>query len=233
MLYMTELTISSNQELCNYVNHCTAQFPEGIITNYEEGKIIWHNMECSHMMPHHNQAGYVMYITSRNSVHDNQGIEIYIQWYLSSFSDFRTDKRITFDEFIAEQGILSFEPKTLASTMIVVDRYGLANIMMCKINQTSQDFLLDQFKHYYPEAVITIERNSIGIQPSSSHAVQFCPSLSHDRTTNSNNVLKAGIIQKMLSIKRNFSIDKIKFDVMRVAVSVQECVKIDQASNEL
>jgi hypothetical protein len=46
-------------------------------------------------------------------------------------------------------------------------------------------------------------------------------------------VLKAGIIQRMLSIKSKFSIDKILSDVMRVAVSVQECVKIDHASNEL
>ena len=53
-----------------------------------------------------------------------------------------------------------------------------------------------------------------------------------DRTPNyNNNVLKAGIIQKMLSIQSNFRNDKS--DVMRVAVSVQECVKIDHASNEL
>jgi hypothetical protein len=92
---------------------------------------------------------------------------------LSSFFDFTTDKRMIFHEFIAEQGILSFEPKTplAVSTMIVVDRYGWADNMMCKINQTSQDFMLDQFKHYYPEAVITIEINSIGIRLSSSQAV--------------------------------------------------------------
>ena len=34
---------------CNYVNQCAAQFPEGIINNYEEGKIIClDKMECSH-----------------------------------------------------------------------------------------------------------------------------------------------------------------------------------------
>ena len=45
---------------CNYVNQCAAQFPEGIITNYEEGKIIClDKMECSHMVSPHNQAGYV------------------------------------------------------------------------------------------------------------------------------------------------------------------------------
>ena len=46
-------------------------------------------------------------------------------------------------------------------------------------------------------------------------------------------MLKAGIIQKMPSIQSNFSNDKIKSDVMRVAVSDQECVKIDHVSNEL
>ena len=86
--------------------------------------------------------------------------------------------------------------------------------MMSKINQTIQEFLLDQFNHY-PEAVITIERNSIGTLPSSSQEVRFCPCLTPDRTTNyNNNVLKAGIIQKMLSIQSNLSIDKIKSDVM-------------------
>jgi hypothetical protein len=137
-----------------------------------------------------------------------------------------------FDEFIAEQGMLSFEPKTPASTMIGVDQYGLADNMMCKINQASQDFLLDQFKYFYPEAVITIERHSISTRPSSSQAVQFCPSLSPDRTTNSN-VLKAGIIQKIFSIQSNGSIDKIESDVMCVAVSVLECIEFDNTSNEL
>ena len=49
---------------CNYVNQCAAQFPEGIITNYEEGKIIrLDKMECSHMVSRHNQAEYMMYVT--------------------------------------------------------------------------------------------------------------------------------------------------------------------------
>ena len=86
----------------------------------------------------------------------------------------------------------------------------LADSIMCKINQTSQDFLLDQFKNY-PEAVITIKRNSIGTRTSSSQEIQLCPSLTPDRTTNyNNNVLKAGIIQKMLSsIQSNFSSDNL------------------------
>jgi hypothetical protein len=139
---------------------------------------------------------------------------------------------MTFDEFIAEQGMLSYKPKKPVSTMIVVDRCGWADNMMCKVNQTSQDFLLDQFNHH-PKAVITIKRNSIGIRLSSSKTIQDCPNLTPDRTTNSNNnkVLKAGIIQRMLSIKSKSSIDKIESDVMRVADSVQECVKIDHASN--
>ncbi len=78
-------------------------------------------MECSHMVPQHNQAGYLTYITSRNSVYDNQEIETCVQWHLSSFFDFMTDKRMTFHEFIAEQGMLSFEPKTPVSTIIVVN----------------------------------------------------------------------------------------------------------------
>jgi hypothetical protein len=83
---------------------------------------------------------------------------------------------------------------------------------------------------------IDIKRNSIGTRSSSSQATGYCPSLSPDSATdpNSNIVLKAGISQKMLSIKSKFSIDKITSDdVMRVADSVQECVKFDHASNEL
>jgi hypothetical protein len=100
--------------------------------------------------------------------------------------------------------------------------------------QTSEDYLLDQLKHY-SEAVIDFKRNSIGTRPSSSQATGFCPSLLPDCTTdpNSNIVLKAGILQEMLSIKSKFSIDKITSgDVMSVADSVQECVKFDHASNE-
>ncbi len=78
----------------------------------------------------------------------------------------------------------------------------------------------------------------MGTRPSSSQSVQFYSSLSPNRTSNSNNnVLKTGIIQKMLSIKSNFSykfsIDKIESDVMCVAVSVQACVEFDHTSNEL
>jgi hypothetical protein len=107
--------------------------------------------------------------------------------------------------------------------------------MMCKMYQTSQDYLLHQLKHY-SEAVIDIKRNSIGTRPISSQATGYCPSLSPDCTTDpiSNIVLKAGILQKMLSIESKFSIDKIKSDdVMRVADSIQECVKFDHALNEL
>jgi hypothetical protein len=185
-------------------------------------------MECRHMVSQHNQGGNVMYVTSRNSVHDNPETESYVHWHLSSYFDFMTDKRMTFDEFIADQGMLSYEPKKPVSTMIVVDQCGWADNMMCKVNQTSQDFLLD----HHPEAVITIKRNLICILSGSSKAIQDCPNLTPDGTTNSNNnnVLKAGIIQRMLSIKSKFSIDKIESDVIRVAVSVQECVKINNAS---
>ncbi len=86
-----------------------------------------------------------------------------------------------------------------------VDQYGRADNMMCKIYQTSQDYLLDQLKHY-SEAVIDIKGNSIGTRLSSSQATGSYPSLPPDCTTdsdpNSNIVLKAGILQKMRSIKK-------------------------------
>jgi hypothetical protein len=70
---------------CNYGNQCAAQFPEGIIINYEERKIIrLDKMECSHMVSQHTQAGDVMYVTSRNSVHDNPETESYLHSHLSS-----------------------------------------------------------------------------------------------------------------------------------------------------
>ena len=76
---------------------------------------------------------------------DNPEKESYAHWHFSSYFDFMTDKRMTFDEFIAEQGMLSFELKKPVTTMIIVDQCGWADNMMCKINQTSQDLLLDQF----------------------------------------------------------------------------------------
>ncbi len=123
----------------------------------------------------------------------------------------------------------------VALSTMNVDQCGRAGNMMCQLYQTSQDYLLDQHKHH-SEAVIDIKRNSSSTRPSSSQAMGYCPSLSPDCTAdpNSNIVLKAGILQKMLSIKSKFSIDKIKSDdVMHVADSVQECVKFDLASNEL
>ncbi len=78
-----------------------------------------------------------------------------------------TDKRMYFDEFIAEQEILLLQPKKPVSTMNVVDQCGKADNMMCKMYQTSQDYLLDQLKQY-SEAVIDIKRNSIGTWSGSS-----------------------------------------------------------------
>ncbi len=132
---------------------------------------------------------------------------------------------------LQNKGCYHMKAEASVNNDCVVDQCGWTDNMMCQVNQTSQDFLLD----HHPEAVITIKRNSIGIRPSSSKAIQDCPNLTPYCTTNSNNnnVLKAGNIQRMLSIKSKFSIDKIESDVMRVAVSVQECVKIDHASNEL
>ena len=62
---------------------------------------------------------------------------------------------------------------------------------MCKSNQTSQDFLLDQLKHY-SEAVIAIKNYSISTRPSSSQAMEYCPSLTPYRTTKLNNVTALG-----------------------------------------
>ncbi len=53
-----------------------------------------------------------------------------------------TDKRMTFDEFIAEHGIFSLQPKKPVSTMNGVNQFGRADNMMCKMYQTSQDYLL-------------------------------------------------------------------------------------------
>ncbi len=36
---------------------------------------------------------------------DNQEIGTYVHWHLSSYLKFMTDKRMIFDDFIAEQGI--------------------------------------------------------------------------------------------------------------------------------
>jgi hypothetical protein len=96
---------------------------------------------------------------------------------------------------------------------------------------------LGPLKHY-SEAEIDIEKNSIGTRPSSSQATEYCPSLTPYSTINPNSHivlrLKAGIMQKMLSIKSKSSIDKIKSDdVRRVADSIQERVKFDHALNEL
>jgi hypothetical protein len=128
------------------------------------------------MVSQHNPAGYS---TSKKPVYNNQEIETCIHWHLSSYLDFMTDKCMSFDKFIAEQGILSLQPKKQVSTMNVVDQCGRADNMMCKMYQTSQDSLFDQLKHY-SEAEIDINRNSIGTRPSSSQAIEYCPILSPD-----------------------------------------------------
>ncbi len=54
------------------------------------------------MVSQHNSAGYG---TSKKPVSDNQEIETCVLRHLSSWLDFMTDMRMTFDEFNAEQGI--------------------------------------------------------------------------------------------------------------------------------
>jgi hypothetical protein len=131
---------------CNYGNQCAAQFPEGIITNYKERKIISPDkmkcpkarkiispdkMKCSNTVSRHSPADYG---TSKKPVCDNQETETYVHWHLSSYLVFMTDKRMTFDEFITEPGILYLQPKKPVSTMN--DQCGRSDNMMCKINQT-------------------------------------------------------------------------------------------------
>ena len=82
-------------------------------------------------------------------------------------------------------------PKKPVSTRNVVERYGRADNVMCKTNQTSQDFLLDLVKHC-PGAVIAIKSNSIGARLFSSQAKKYCPSLTPDRTTKDNNEIVLG-----------------------------------------
>ncbi len=55
------------------------------------------------MVSQHNPASY---FTPKKPVRDNKKTETYVHWQLSSYLDFMTDKQMTFDEFIAEQGIL-------------------------------------------------------------------------------------------------------------------------------
>ena len=101
-----------------------------------------------------------------------------------------TDNRTTFDEFTAVHGF-SLQSKKPVLTKKVVDQYGWADNVKCKIDQTSQVFLLDQFKHY-PRAEIAINRNSNGTRPSSSQTMKYCPSLTGDHTTEINNVIALG-----------------------------------------
>ncbi len=61
------------------------------------------------------------------------------------------------------------QPKKPVSTRNVLDQCGRASYnMMCKMFETSQDYLLDQLKHF-SEAVMDIKRNSIGTRPSCRH----------------------------------------------------------------
>ena len=174
---------------CNYGNQYAAQFPEGIIINYEEMKIIsLDKMECSHVTAQYNSGGNG---TSQKPVYADQRTETDVHWHLYSSFDFMTDNRMTFDEFIAEPWILSLQPKMPVSTMNVVDQCGWAGNVRCKNNQISQDFLLDQFKHYH-EAVIAIKPNSIGTRSSSSQAMKYCSNLTSDRTTKINNATELG-----------------------------------------
>ena len=174
---------------CNYGNQCAAQFPKGIIIHYEE-IISLDKSECSHVISEYNSGCNG---THQKAVYDNQDTETNVHWHLSSYIDFITDNRMTFDEFIAEQRKLSSIPKKSVLTTNVAAQCGWADntVTVSKNYQNNQDFLLDQFKHH-PEAEIAIKNNSIGTRSSSSQAITYCPRLKSNRTTNinSNIVLK-------------------------------------------
>ena len=86
---------------CNYGNQYAAQFPEGIITNYEEMELISHDkMECSYVATQYNSGGNG---TSQNPVYADQETETDAHWHQYSSFDFMTDNRITFEKSIAGQ----------------------------------------------------------------------------------------------------------------------------------
>ncbi len=125
--------------------------------------------------------------------------------------------------------MLSFEPKTPVSIMIVVDLYGWADNMMCKIQSDKPRFslrsiqaLLSRHSNYYRKRC---DLHPTELKPGSTILPQLYYQLQQQHVEGWNYSAE--------SIKSKCSIDKIKYDVMRVAVSVQECVKIDQASHEL
>ena len=85
---------------CTYGNQYAAQFPAGIIINYEEMEIIsLDKMECSHMVAQYDSGGKM---TNQIYVFANQ--ETCVHWDSTLYLDFMTEKRMTFDESIfAEQ----------------------------------------------------------------------------------------------------------------------------------
>ena len=133
---------------------------------------------------------------------------------------------MTFGEFTAEERNILLLPKKSVSTWNTVGQYDWTdNSIMCKTNQTSECFILDQFNHSL-QAEASIHSNSIGNQWISSQAIKHCPYLTTNHSTdpNSNIVLKAGIIQNMLSIESNFRNDEVNNDdIMHIAESAQEC----------
>ena len=180
-------------------------------------------MECSHMVAQFNSGG------NGTAASANQETETYVHWHLSSYLDFMTVKRKTFDEFIAEQRNNYCSPRSHCrqSKLLTSHQCGRAQAdnTMCKINQTSQDFLIYRIR-YYPEAVTAINGSSIGTRSPSRPRLKYCPSLTSNRTTNpnSNIVLKADILLTIHRIQGNISNDdnQIRKDsdhVMRVADS--------------
>ena len=217
---------------CDYGNQDTVQFPEGIITNYEAMEIISpDNMECGHLVNQHSGGNG----TVQKSVNANQETEPCVHWHMDSNVDFMTDRRMNVEEVIQEQRKLLLKLKKSVSTLISVDQCGWAENIMCKINQTSTDFLLHLFKHY-SDKVMTVNENSIGNQSCSrKQSIYYMILIPHWNTKpNSNIALKAEIIQKMLSIENNLRNDEVNDDmIMRVADSAQVCFNEEHVLNGL
>ncbi len=198
------------------------QFPEGIITNCEVMEIISPgNMECSYVVDQHSGGNG----TIQKYVYANQETETYVHWHMDSYFDFMTDRRMTVEEVIQEQRKSLLKLMKSVSTLISVDQCDWTDNIMCKINQTSADFLSHPFKHY-SDKVMAVNENSIGNQPCSrQQSIVYMILIPNWNTKpNSNIVPKAEIIHKRLGIENNLRNDEFNNDmIMSVADSAQVC----------
>ena len=226
----------TNPSSCNHCNQEPAPYSEGFIFMCREMEITCPDvMVCRYMVAQFNSGGN----GTTSTVYANQETETYVHWHLSLHLDFMSVKRMTFDEFIAEQRELLLQSKKSVSTIKIVDQCGRADNNMCKIYQTSQDFLINGIKHY-PEAVTAINGSSIGVRPPSRPRFNDYPSLTSDRTTNPNSIiaLKADILLTINRIQRKISNDDEQIiedsdHIMRIADSAQGGIACELTSDAL